>query len=230
MDIGRQSPGGAGWGAGGIGMAFVTIVQLALAGLVVGRHTSLGGAQIVAASAAAIVSVMLLALASIPRGAKASLIGLLCAAAMAVISTQDPFGMRAVKEQVATAMGKAPSTIITPSQTGRLPKAQGNSRVTIRTIAASDDGDFAPDLAQQIEQGLSRPETGGIRVNGAADVDVRDQRLAYSVTWSVADRGVSRWCGRIAATTPSRMAAVRSLAAIITRSADHIADGGTTCS
>lgn len=234
MGIGVESQTSTGWGPTGIGMAIITTAQVAAAAFVLVRHVPLGGAQVVAAGGAGIVSIVLLALAPLPRIAKASLTALLCGAGMAVISTQDPLGMRAVNRQMAAAIGKAAPQGAAPADPVPADAPASDGRVTIRTAAASDDQGFAPALAQGIEQRLTDAATDDIRVNGAADVaaagDPVDLRAAYSVTWSVADRGAPRWCGRIAATMPSRAAAVSGLAVIIARSADRIAKGASACS
>jgi len=227
---GAQASDGAGWGAGGIAIALAVTTELIAAALVASRQIALGGAEIVAATGAAIVSIVLLALAPVPRGAKASLIALLCAAGMAMIATQDPFGMRAVRRKVMAAIDKSEDGPAREADATALAPPSGTGRVEIRTAAESADRDFAPALTASIEAGLRRPETGDVRVRGAAAVDTSNRPPAYRVTWSIADRGASHWCGRIATAVPSRDVALRDLSSIIVHSADRIADGAASCS
>ena len=229
MGIGVRTSGGGGWGAGSAAIALVAIGELALAGAALVRGVALDTTGMVVAVAVGIGSIVMLGVSPVPRAAKAVLIVALCAAGMSLSVAQDPFGLRSVDRKVTAATRTGASVASVAEEIAAKPAPGADARVTISTAEASADSGFAPALATAVATALPGPGSGDLAITGVADVAAGPREPTYSVTWSVAQRDVHAWCGRVSASSSSRPAAIDQLARRVVLAADRVAHGATGC-
>lgn len=230
MGIGQANDDNS-WSTGAIVMALVAVVELAAAGVLIVRGVALDTTAMLLASAVGIGSIIVLGVSPVPRAAKAVLIVGICAVGMALSVAQDPFGLRSVERQVATASRASLPAALPPEDTVAIApsrRSAASGRVRITTSADSSDTGFAPDLSAAIVQGLPDRGPRDVAITGVAGV-ADGARPVYSVNWSVVSGDVNAWCGRATATAPDRAAAIHLLARRVTAAADRVARGGQGC-